>query len=114
MTKTFEFDVARVPVAIGEHSYKATDKANGKTIALPKGGTEGVENLVGAYPEIEDYLETEYGIDTNMAYDGRRDTLTYPTPDHATWTKPRTEDDIIVVVNDINRTVFEVSITEVR
>ncbi|WP_190304455.1 hypothetical protein [Rhizobium phaseoli] len=49
-----------------------------------------------------------------MTFDGRRDTLTYPTPDHATWTKPRTEDDIIVNVNDINRTVFEVTISEVR
>ncbi|RFB98010.1 hypothetical protein B5K08_05525 [Rhizobium leguminosarum bv. trifolii] len=83
-------------------------------MALPKGGSHGVENLVGAYPEIEDYLKTEYGIDTSMTFDGRRDTLTYPTPDHATWTKPRTEDDIIVNVNDINRTVFEVTISEVR
>jgi len=44
-----------------------------------------------------------------MGYDARRDTLTYPTADHAPWTKPRTKDDIVVIVNDINRTVFEVT-----
>ncbi|MGO7115590.1 hypothetical protein ACCS79_03660 [Rhizobium johnstonii] len=109
MTKTFEFDVARVPVAIGEHSYEATDRANAKKIALPKGGTEGIGNLVGAYPEIEEYLRAECGIDTDMAYDGRRDTLSYPSPEHASWTKPRTEDDIIVIVHDINRAVYEIS-----
>jgi len=83
-------------------------------VALPKDGSHGVENLVDAYPEIEDYLKTEYGIDASMTFHGRRDTLTYPTPDHATWTKPRTEDDIIVNVNDINGRVFEVTISEVR
>jgi len=59
MTKTFEFDVTRVTVAVGQHSYEATDKENGYKIAMPKGGNDdGVTSLVGAYPEIETYLKS--------------------------------------------------------
>ncbi|QIX22379.1 hypothetical protein FOB41_15110 [Agrobacterium pusense] len=107
MTQTFKFDVAQKPVGPGLHSYEAIDRANGKRIDMPKGGTEGIENLVGSYPEIQAYLEAEYGVKTDLSYRSginvmeRRD-------DGVTWSIPRAEDGILVIVYDINRTVWSI------
>lgn len=107
---TYEFEVHQVPVAPHQHSYEFEDKLNGKRLPLPRGGNDdGTTNLVGAYPEIEDYLLTEYGVKTNVVFISSLDGMNY-RPGGATWTYNRAGG-LVVIVHDINRVVFSMTIT---
>ncbi|MGO4618556.1 hypothetical protein AB4Z34_01620 [Ensifer sp. 2YAB10] len=111
MTQTFEFDVAQKPVGPHVHSWEAIDRANGKKIDLPKGGNDdGVKNLVGRYPEIEAYLDSEYGVKTDLTNARPDDKMEY-IDGGTRWTLPRLGDGVTVIVDDINRTVLSVSVT---
>lgn len=109
--QTYEFHVAQKPVAPGQHSWEAIDRANGKKIDLPKGGNDdGVKNLVGRYPEIEAYLDSEYGVKTDLTNAHPDDKMAY-IDGGSRWTLPRPRDGVTVIVDDIFRTVFSVEFT---
>lgn len=106
MTK-YEFEVFQKPVGAGTHSYECEDKATGFRFDLPSGGND---NLVGAYPEIEDYLKTQYGVSTKLVFISSLDEMNY-RPGGATWTYNRSAGSLVVLVHDINRVFFSMTIT---
>jgi hypothetical protein len=107
MTQKFEFDVAQKTIAAGYHSWEAIDKSNGKRIDMPEGGPHHVVNHVGSYPEIQAYLESEYGVKTDLSYREGLNVLEQ-REGGGTWSIPRPEDDVLVIVNDIDRTVWSI------
>ena len=107
---TYEFEVHQVSVAAHKHSYEFEDKLNGRRLPLPRGGNDdGTTNLVGSYPEIEAYLLSEYGVTTRVLFISSLDEMNY-RPGGATWTYNRSGG-LIVIVHDINRVVFSMTIT---
>jgi hypothetical protein len=105
---TYEFEVKQISVSAGVHSWEAIETSTGRKVDLREGGQEvGDKNLVGQYPEIEDYLLKQYGIHLNLFYVTQLDRLTIYPNGHSRWIFNRSNG--IVVVNDIPRVVFSVS-----
>ena len=105
--KFFEFTIMEVPVGPGEHSWVAVETKSGKEFRLPRGGnTIDGDNYVGRYPEIQDFLAEEYGVDASITYVPDIDDMTKNGDGKVRWTFRRSTAE--VVVNDIPRTMFRV------
>lgn len=107
-THTFQVSQKQIP-GKHEHSYEAQHVETGKVFALPEGGNG---KYVGAYPEIDDYLKNNYGVQAVVAYTAApADKF---EPDYSTgvykWTYQRNGHEVIV--HDIDRVAasFEVVI----
>lgn len=107
---TIEFEVSERPLGNGSHSYQAKDLQTGDVINLPHGGNDnGIQNLVGSYPELEAHLAKCHGVTTTLVFHPSLDEMHY-RPGGATWTYRRSNAPVIVV-RDIHRTVFRFTLS---
>ena len=102
MGKKFEFEVREKALGDGTHGWEARDKATGTSIALACGGNG---DKVGSYPELEEYLSLQHGVETSLTFIPSIDEMSY-RPGGATWTYRRNSGGLVIIVEDIHRTVF--------
>ena len=67
------------------------------------GGGDG--DKVGSYPELEDYLSQQHGVETSLTFIPSLDEMNYRRGG-ATWTYRRNSGGLVIIVEDIHRTVF--------
>ena len=105
-----EFQVIQETVDDHKHSWVAVESSRKNKIQLPRGGQQFEdENLVGKYPEIEDYIKTRFGKRIALIYYPQLDSLTINNDGTTVWIFRRQEAEI--VINDIPRVVASVSIS---
>ena len=106
---TFEFEVKEQTVAPGKHSWVAEEATLGETVPLPNGGnTVAGYNLVGQYPEIQDFLSQKHGLNVPLVYVTQIDDLTIHPDGKTTWVFRRQAAEVIV--RDIPRTVARITV----
>jgi hypothetical protein len=102
----YEFRVQEYPVPQTHYvGWEAKDQANGKSVLLPNGGTG---QYLGRYPEIEDYVSTEYSKSVSLRYGGQPagDDLSIGSDGNSIWTFRRNGDEFIV--RDIPRIILRI------
>jgi len=101
---TFVFEVRETATKPGEHSWVAVERSSDTEIPLPHGGnTVAGRSFVGAYPEIQDFLQRAYRLELRLVYDDNLDNRIVHPDGRTTWIfhRPNAE----VIVRDIPRVI---------
>ena len=106
---SFVFEVKERTIAPGEHSWVAIETASDTEVALPHGGnTMAGKNLVGCYPEIEEFLRQAHGLTVRLVYSDTLDQLIRHADGKSTWVFHRQNHEVIV--HDIPRAAASITL----